>query len=660
MSKKSIIALITVIVLLFAAGISVGVFMYTKGTTQAADGTQTTDQNQVADGNNQVNNGTQTGENNENPITTPDNNNENPVTPDNGTENNNITVDNENANNGATNNNNVANNNNATNNNNVANNAGNNTGVTTGTDVNNVGETTVERVEERERLVSKAFWDWWKPMNVALTRSNVSAASGELPQITAKKSVITGVGGDKFVFAGQDITYVIAVTNNGDTEVEDIEITDKVPQNTTFVSIEDAKIDDEVEGTATTVKTENTVAGAKWVVTIPAGKTVIARFTVNVNENATGTISNVAIANGEESKDPTNDPEDGTDTKTSVITSNKTSVITRNNQEVEIAKVGDLITYTITVENTGDVKGTTYITDTVPAGTELVSAEEGAKVSEEKDALVWSVEVGANETVTRTFTVEVKEVNGAIENIANVGGEDTNTDTTETSGLNVEKTATAVNGADITAETKARPEDVVTYTIKVTNTGSTTLENVVVTDTLLPNFVEKIASLAPKASKEYTVRYTVKQSDVDDEIKIANVAIATSGETTGTDTDDTIETDKTADFTTLKTATLAKKAGNISEKAEVGDTITYTITVTNTGSITLKDIEVVDEMIGLDEKVTLAANETHTFTENYVVVDSDIAKAVENNGKLLNTATVTYGDKTENPETSTDARTEYW
>ena len=126
-------------------------------------------------------------------------------------------------------------------------NAGNNAGVTTGTDVNNVGETTIERIEEQERLVSRAYWDWWKPMEVALARSNVSVNE---PQITVKKSAITGVGGDKFVFAGQDITYVIAVTNNGDTAVEDIEITDKVPQNTTFVSIEDAiilsKVDDEL------------------------------------------------------------------------------------------------------------------------------------------------------------------------------------------------------------------------------------------------------------------------------------------------------------------------------------------------------------------------------------------------------------------------------
>ena len=50
MSKKSIIAIITIIALLFVAGISVGVFLSSRGETQATDGNQTTEQNQVADG----------------------------------------------------------------------------------------------------------------------------------------------------------------------------------------------------------------------------------------------------------------------------------------------------------------------------------------------------------------------------------------------------------------------------------------------------------------------------------------------------------------------------------------------------------------------------------------------------------------------------------
>ena len=371
MSKKRIISIVTIIELLFATGISVGVFLYGRGESAAVDGSQvqgTTDGNQGTDGN-QSTDGTeetpagegneQTGET-ENPTTNLDEGNQ--AEPDTGNVggNDDETVDNDN----------------------VAGNAGNpgnagNQNVTTDTNVDEVGETTITRVEEQEKLISEAFWDWWQPMKVAVTPTNIGV---QIPQITVKKAAITGVGEDQFIYAGQDITYVIAVTNNGEIDVENIEVTDRIPQNTTFVSIEDAfilrNVDEELSsetvGTKTTVGTD-AVAGVKWVVSIPAGETVIARFTVNVNEDTTGTILNTAIANGEESNG-------GEPTKTAIIKANKSSVITRNEEEVEVAKIGDLITYTITGENTGDVEGTTYITDKVPEGTKFVSAQDDAKV----------------------------------------------------------------------------------------------------------------------------------------------------------------------------------------------------------------------------------------------------------------------------------------
>ena len=140
MSKKKIIAIVSIIVLLFAAGISVGVFLYGRGESAAVDGSQeqgTTDGNQVADGN-QSAEGTQTGEGNEQTGET-----ENPtINPDEG---------------------NVGGNDNETvNDDNVAGNAGNvgNQNITTDTNVDNVGETTITRVEEQEKLISEAFWDW--------------------------------------------------------------------------------------------------------------------------------------------------------------------------------------------------------------------------------------------------------------------------------------------------------------------------------------------------------------------------------------------------------------------------------------------------------------------------------------------------------------------
>ena len=203
------------------------------------------------------------------------------------------------------------------------------------------------------------------------------------------------------------------------------------------------------------------------------------------------------------------------------------------------------------------------------------------------------------------------------------------------------------------------PGDVITYTIKVTNSGTVALTNIIVTDELVPTFKETINSLEPGASEECVVEYKVTQTDVDTKATITNVAIATTDDVTNEDTDSTIETDKTADFTISKDSKLNKKEGNTSEKAEVGDTITYTITVKNIGSITLKDIHVVDNMIAVDENVTLESGETKIITKDYTVKVEDIENAAKGEGVLLNKVTATYGDKTEEDDTTTEARTEY-
>ena len=559
MSKKNIIAIIAIVVLLFIAGLSVGMFLYNNAQTEAVEGNQVIDQNQVADGN-QTETEVQGNENNENSITNPNQGE--------GGEGEEITTPNEgnddaeqenNENQEATGNE----NNTVTGNVNEENEEDDDDEVTTDTNVNEVGETTITRVEEQERLVSEGFWDWWQPMDVAVTRSELGV---KLPQITVKKSAITGVGEDQLVYAGQNITYVIDVTNNGDIAVENIEITDKIPQNTIFVSIEDATISEEVVGTKTTIEAKDEVVGVKWVITIPAGETVRTRFTVNVNKEVTGTILNKAIANGEESND----------VKTSIIKTNKSSEITRNNEKVEIAKIGDLITYKITVENTGEVEGITYITDTVPEGTKFVSAQEGAIVSEEQDSVLWSVIVPAGESVTREFTVEVINVDGEIKNVADVGGNPTNEDIVETANIDVEKVVTDIKREQQSIGTKVEVQegDVIEYTITVTNTGSVTLSNVEVTDDLVPNFKETITTFAPGATETYTVDYTVTQPDVDNLEKIKNVATATGTTPSGeevkdSDDDETIPTDKTATIDVVKTATKVNGKEDIARVASI-------------------------------------------------------------------------------------------
>ena len=99
--------------------------------------------------------------------------------------------------------------------------------------VNSVGETTVTRIEERDKLVSKDYWDWWTPVSFQITETSANL-SIEKPNLEIKKSVISKTGSENLVFAGEELTYEITITNKGTKTEKNIEISDKIPQNTTF------------------------------------------------------------------------------------------------------------------------------------------------------------------------------------------------------------------------------------------------------------------------------------------------------------------------------------------------------------------------------------------------------------------------------------------
>ena len=210
-SKKTIIAIAIVIVLLFIAGLSVGIFLADKGSTEAVDRNQSTGESQTTEENknsdeNKANDDQKANENKTGENNAVDNNENNQVAENN-------TIDN-NGNNRVAGNNTVANNEN----NQVAENNRNNVnGVTTNSNINEVGETIITRVEEQEKLVSRDFWDWWTPSSVVAANSAVAdKIIPQTPDFTVEKIATTGIGEDKLVYANKNITYTIKVTNNGD------------------------------------------------------------------------------------------------------------------------------------------------------------------------------------------------------------------------------------------------------------------------------------------------------------------------------------------------------------------------------------------------------------------------------------------------------------
>ena len=583
LSKKTIVAIVIAIVLLFVASLSVGIFLANRGDAEAAGGNQISDVNQTEN-----NNQNTSSDNNQAPdqnTNIENNNTDSNNTENNNTENNNPETPNTDGNAGTVVDNNKTTNNN-TNNNGTVNNAENNTenrtnnntaGVTTDANVNQVGETTVTRVEERERLVSRDYWDWWTPTSVAVA-STATRLSPTTPDITVEKTAMTEAG-KNVVYAGQKITYTITVKNSGKKDVEKIEVTDKIPSNTTFES---------VENDGTVIKSENEeILGVKWLVDVKTGETTSVKFTVIVNENIEGTISNIAVANGEESNEE----------NTAIITSEKTSEISRDGQKVEIAKVGDEIKYTITVNNTGKVDGITTISDKVPEGTELkANSAEGAKISDNNDMLLWeNISVPAEGTVSKSFVVIVKNIDSLkankISNVATVGGKDTNP-TEDTAATDITVTKVWKN-MDSDA---ARENTITSIKLQVKN-GDTVVADQVVTAENNWTYTFKDLPVYDEAGNRIT--YTIDEvvANVEDQVKLDlyNKSIE-NGVITNT-FDPSKLTDKTE-------VSVTKVWANMDSDAAKANTLTSIKLQVKNG-----------DMVVAEQVVTANEDWKHTFTE---------------------------------------------
>jgi uncharacterized repeat protein (TIGR01451 family) len=206
------------------------------------------------------------------------------------------------------------------------------------------------------------------------------------------------------------------------------------------------------------------------------------------------------------------------------------------------------------------------------------------------------------------------------------------------------------------ADTKLNAGDVITYTITVTNTGNVTLSNVSVSDpgtTGLACIPAAPFSLAPGASVTCTATRTLTQANIDAG-SYSNVATATGTPPVGPpvtdnsdDPDNPTNTDPNNDgnpddptttslpatpgLSVLKTDVLdLGPNGN----ADIGDIITYTITVTNTGNVTISNILVSDaNATGLScaAPFSLAPGASQSCTAIHALTATDINTRIVTN-----------------------------
>jgi gliding motility-associated-like protein len=195
---------------------------------------------------------------------------------------------------------------------------------------------------------------------------------------------------------------------------------------------------------------------------------------------------------------------------------------------------------------------------------------------------------------------------------------------------------------ETTGSIPSTPGGLINYILNVTNTGNVTLHHINITD---PNAIitggAPISSLAPHTSITVTATHQLTQSDIDAGQVINQAALDATGPLGNTisklsDNPSTPAADDptitpivpSGSIGLVKIAALSVTNRNI---------VDFTFKITNTGNVTLKNIELNDPLLGgaiTINNVALAPSASIIISKPYVITQQD-----RDRGKIINTAT---------------------
>ncbi len=454
------------------------------------------------------------------------------------------------------------------------------------------------------------------------------------PAITLDKTgSLADTNGDGVDSAGDVITYTFTVENTGNVTLDPITVTDPLPGLSALTCPATALAPgDDTDCTAT--------------------------YTLTQPDIDNGQVDNTATTTGTPPTGPDiTDTDDETITLVAdpAITLAKTGSLADDNGD-GVDSEGDIVTYTFTVENTGNVTlDPVAVTDPLP-GLSIITCPAS------------SLTPGDDTDCTATYTLTQPDIdNGQVDNTATATGTPpTGPDVSDTDTESVPLAADPTIGltkvgslADTNSDGVDSEGDIVTYTFTVENTGNVTLDPIAVADPLpgLSAVTCPVTSLAPGDDTDCTATYTLTQADIDNG-QVDNTATTTgtppSGPNVGDTDGETITLVADPAITLTKTGSLADTDGDGADSP--GDVITYTFAVENTGNVTLDPIAVADPLPGLSAitcpATTLAPDNDTDCTATYTLTQTDI-----DNGQVDNTATTTGTPPTGPDTTDTDTFT---
>lgn len=490
--------------------------------------------------------------------------------------------------------------------------------------------------------------------------SNLTLDFGFVPQIDLGVVKTADVS---TVHAGNQITYTLTVSNSGPAAATNVVVTDDLPNLTP-----NALTIDSATATGGGVVTQPGAPSGEIEIayaSLAAGQTetVTIVVTVPAAAAAAAAITNTATITGDGAEPTPDDVNSNTDSLDVAVTRQAVLTLAKTDSS-DPSTVGDTLTYEILVTNTGPSSATNVVvSDTLPAGLTFVNSTTTAGAVAEASGVITAtiptLAPSASATVTIVTTIQASFSGSTIPNTATAQADD--------AALVTASASTTVN-PDIDLQiTKADDVDpanrggVLVYTLTVFNDGPSGATNVEVVDTLPADvtFVSAVGgtvtggtvgssgpvtiSLGSMASQETkTITLTVNVAS-NAAATFDNTALVRSTESTaGFDRDMTNNTDTVAtaaqsviDLALVKTASAST--------VKPGQSLVYTIVVTNNGPSGATLVNMTDN-IPDGIQITSATSTVGTVTIPASAQDTIAANADDltlNIGNLAKDATVT-------------------
>ncbi len=295
------------------------------------------------------------------------------------------------------------------------------------------------------------------------------------------------------ILLGEQTQYTIVITNTGEATLTAVTASDLLPAGLSFVSSAPVSESDN----ALTWSLGELAPGA------------FATITVDVTGDATGTFTNTAQANAKEIDEPV-----VADEPTTVNAPETPPVYSASIDKVDTddpIREGDTTDYIITVKNTGNQPLTKVtVADTLPATFSFVSSPDALEV-QDNDIIGGLGVLEPGQEVQVTFKAR-SSLFGEYLNVAELDAAELKQpiladETTLVEQVAAEEFAISIEKTDDVDPAKLNQD--VTFTIKVTNEGISTLTNVEVTDKLPEGFKFKSADteIAQTGNNDFSVTF---------------------------------------------------------------------------------------------------------------------------------------------------------